>query len=130
LKLRLEQLRNHDLSRLRKGWLGPAPPGLHGGDASVVRCRTEPGLTVLLSANKTRAGFRTAAFGPRFRTAAFAPGFRRRGFGFGYPFVAGVGLGLAASYPYYYSAYYSDPCLVLDPYYGWVNVCPYSPYYY
>jgi hypothetical protein len=41
-----------------------------------------------------------------------------------------VGLGLAASYPYYYSAYYSDPCLVLDPYYGWVNVCPYSPYYY
>ena len=59
-----------------------------------------------------------------FMTAAFAPGFRRRGFGFGYPVVAGVGLGLAAS------AYYSDPCLVLDPYYVWVNVCPYSPYYY
>jgi hypothetical protein len=74
-------------------------------------------------------GFRSAAIGPGFRTAAFAPGFRRRGFGFGYPFVAGVGLGLAATYPYY-SAYYSDPCVVLDPYYGWVNVCPYSPYYY
>jgi hypothetical protein len=36
-------------------------------------------------------------------------------------------LGLAAAWPYYYSAY-SDPCVVWDPYYGWVNVCPY-PYY-
>jgi hypothetical protein len=71
--------------------------------------------------------FRTAAVGPRFRTAAIRPGFRRRGFGF--PFVAGVGLGFTATYPYYYSAYYSDPCVVLDPYYGWVNVCPYSYYY-
>src|SRR6266487_3720512 len=72
-------------------------------------------------------GFRTAAVGPRFRTAAIGPGFRRRGFGF--PFVAGVGLGLAASYPYYYSGYYSDPCVVWDGY-AWVNVCPYSHYYY
>src|SRR6266480_659110 len=71
--------------------------------------------------------FRTAAVGPRFRTAAIGPGFRRRGFGF--PFVAGVGLGLAASYPYYYSGYYSDPCVVWDGY-AWVNVCPYSYYYY
>jgi hypothetical protein len=23
----------------------------------------------------------------------------------------------------------SAPCVVLDPYYGWVNVCPYSYYY-
>jgi hypothetical protein len=67
--------------------------------------------------------FRTAAVGPRFRTAAIGPGFRRRGFGF--PFVAGVGLGLAATYPYYYSGYYSDPCVVWDGY-AWVNVCPYS----
>jgi hypothetical protein len=71
--------------------------------------------------------FRTAAVGPRFRTAAIGPGFRRRGFGF--PFVAGVGLGLAATYPYYYSGYYSDPCVVWDGY-AWVNVCPYSYYYY
>src|SRR6266699_2768178 len=72
-------------------------------------------------------GFRSAAIGPRFRTAAIGPGFRRRGFGF--PFVAGVGLGLAATYPYYYSGYYSDPCVVWDGY-AWVNVCPYSYYYY
>jgi hypothetical protein len=65
--------------------------------------------------------------GPRFRTAAIGPGFRHRGFGF--PFVAGVGLGLAATYPYYYSGYYSDPCVVWDGY-AWVNVCPYSYYYY
>src|SRR6266568_9431167 len=58
--------------------------------------------------------FRTAAVGPRFRTAAIGPGFRRRGFGF--PFVAGVGLGLAATYPYYYSGYYSDPLRSL----GWL----------
>src|SRR6266480_1185122 len=72
-------------------------------------------------------GFRSAAIGPGFRSAAIGPGFRRRGFGF--PFVAGVGLGLAATYPYYYSGYYSDPCVVWDGY-AWVNVCPYSYYYY
>jgi hypothetical protein len=85
-------------------------------------------------------GFRAAAIGPRFRTAAIAPGvraaaigrgfrvagFRRRGF---VPFVAGAGLGFAATYPYYYSGYYSDPCVVWDGY-EWVNVCPYYPYYY
>jgi hypothetical protein len=94
-------------------------------------------------------GFRTAAIGPRFRagaigpgfrTAAIAPGvraaaigrgfrvasFRRRGF---VPFVAGAGLGFAATYPYYYSGYYSEPCVVWDGY-EWVNVCPYYPYYY
>jgi hypothetical protein len=70
--------------------------------------------------------FRGRAIGPGFRTArAFrVAGFRRRAF----PFVFGAGLGLAAAWPYYYSAYYSDPCVVWDPYYGWVNVCPY-PYY-
>ena len=86
------------------------------------------------------AGVRTAAIGPGFRTAAIAPGvraaaigrgvrvarFRRRGF---VPFVAGAGLGFAAAYPYYYSGYYSDPCVVWDGY-EWVNVCPYYPYYY
>src|SRR5262249_25167030 len=85
-------------------------------------------------------GFRAAAIGPGFRTAAIAPGvraaaigrgfrvagFRRRGF---VPFVAGAGLGFAATYPYYYSGYYSDPCVVWDGY-EWVNVCPYDPYYY
>ena len=85
-------------------------------------------------------GVRTATIGPGFRTAAIAPGvraaairrgfrvagFRRRGF---VPFVAGAGLGFAATYPYYYSGYYSDPCVVWDAY-EWVNVCPYSPYYY
>ena len=84
--------------------------------------------------------FRAGAIGPGFRTAAIAPGvraaaigrgfrvagFRRRGF---VPFVAGAGLGFAATYPYYYSGYYSDPCVVWDGY-EWVNVCPYSPYYY
>src|SRR5262249_58900068 len=82
-------------------------------------------------------GFRTAAIGPGFRTAAIAPGvraaaigqgfrvagFRRRGF---VPFVAGAGLGFAATYPYYYSGYYSDPCVVWDGY-EWVNCCPYDP---
>src|SRR5262249_31287029 len=49
--------------------------------------------------------------------------FRRRGF-----FLAGAGLGFAATYPYYYSGYYSDPCVVWDGY-EWLNVCPYYPYY-
>ena len=73
-------------------------------------------------------GFRRAAIGPGFRAAAISRGFRvgafrRRGF-----FLAGAGLGFAATYPYYYSGYYSDPCVVWDGY-EWVNVCPY-PYYY
>jgi hypothetical protein len=94
-------------------------------------------------------GVRTAAIGPRFRAGAIGPGFRtaaialgvraaaigrgfrvagfrRRGF---VPFVAGAGLGFAATYPYYYSGYYSDPCVAWDGY-EWVNVCPYYPYYY
>jgi hypothetical protein len=75
-------------------------------------------------------GFRTAAIAPGIRAAAIGrgfrvAGFRRRGF---VPFVAGAGLGFAATYPYYYSGYYSDPCVVWDGY-EWVNVCPY-PYYY
>src|SRR6516225_2602134 len=73
-------------------------------------------------------GVRAAAIGPGFRSAAIGRGFRvgafrRRGF-----FLAGAGLGFAATYPYYYSGYYSDPCVVWDGY-EWVNVCPY-PYYY
>ena len=73
-------------------------------------------------------GVRTAAIGPGFRAAAIGRGFRvgafrRRGF-----FLASAGLGFAATYPYYYSGYYSDPCVVWDGY-EWVNVCPY-PYYY
>src|SRR6516164_8471332 len=40
-----------------------------------------------------------------------------------------LALGFAATYPYYYSGYYSDPCVVWDGY-EWVNVCPYYPYYY
>ena len=71
-------------------------------------------------------GVRAAAIGPGFRAAAIGRGFRvgafrRRGF-----FLAGAGLGFAATYPYYYSGYYSDPCVVWDGY-EWVNVC--YPYY-
>ena len=71
-------------------------------------------------------GFRTAAISPGFRAAAIGRGFRvgafrRRGF-----FLAGAGLGFAATYPYYYSGYYSDLCVVWDGY-EWVNVC--YPYY-
>src|SRR5262249_38727140 len=71
-------------------------------------------------------GVRRAAIGPGFRAAAIGRGFRvgafrRRGF-----FLAGAGLGFAATYPYYYSGYYSDPCAVWDGY-EWVNVC--YPYY-
>ena len=81
-------------------------------------------------------GFRGGVVGPAFRGRAIGPGFRTaRGFRVGgfrrraFPFAVGAGLGLAAAWPYYYSAYYSDPCVVWDPYYGWVNVCPYSYYY-
>jgi hypothetical protein len=81
-------------------------------------------------------GFRGAVVGPAFRGRAISPGFRTaRAFpvaGFrrrAFPFAVGAGLGLAAAWPYYYSAYYSDPCVVWDPYYGWVNACPYYPYY-
>ena len=75
-------------------------------------------------------GVRTAAIAPGVRAAAIrrgfrVAGFRRRGF---VPFVAGA-VGFAATYPYYYSGYYSDPCVVWDGY-EWVNACPYSPYYY
>jgi len=83
-------------------------------------------------------GVRTAAIGPGFRRAAIGPGFRAAAIGRGFRvgafrrrgfFLAGAGLGFAATYPYYYSGYYSDPCVVWDGY-EWVNVCPYYPYYY
>ena len=51
-------------------------------------------------------------------------GFRGGGWGWqrgwGLPLAAGLGLGLG--YPYYSSAYYSDPCVAWNGY-TWVNIC-------
>ena len=76
-------------------------------------------------------GFHGGGFhGGGFR--GFHGGFRHGGFrGFGPLIGAGVGLGLAASYPYWgYSNYYDDGCLaprrIWTPYgwrVRWVNVC-------
>jgi hypothetical protein len=43
--------------------------------------------------------------------------------------LGAVSLTLVSGYPYYYSGYYSDLCVVWVGY-EWVNVCPYYPYYY
>lgn len=76
-------------------------------------------------------GFRAGGFHGGFHGGGFRGGFGHRGFGF--PLVgAAVGLGLAASYPYWgYGAYgYGDGCLVprriwtpWGPRVRWINVC-------
>jgi hypothetical protein len=93
------------------GFRGPAIGGFRGGAI-------------------TRAGFRGVGIAGRgFHGPAVGRGVRVAGFrgggwgwrrGWGLPLAAGLGLGLG--YPYYSSAYYSDPCVAWNDY-TWVNIC-------
>ena len=86
------------------------------------------------SASARMGGFHGGGFHGGFHGGGFRGGFRHGGFRGGFPFVgAAVGLGLAASYPYWgypgYSAY-GDGCLrprriwtPWGPRVRWINVC-------
>src|SRR5215218_8932016 len=80
-------------------------------------------------------GFRGGGFhGGGFHGGGFRHGgFRGGGFGWGAPVALGLGLGLAAGYPYYSYAGYGDGCLrprrIWTPYgwrVRWINVCGYG----
>ena len=86
------------------------------------------------SASARMGGFHGGGFHGGFHGCGFRGGFRHGGFRGGFPFVgAAVGLGLAASYPYWgYPGYYGygDGCLVprrvwtpWGPRVRWINVC-------
>jgi hypothetical protein len=88
-----------------------------------------------VSARPQGGGFRAGGFHGGFHGGGFRGfhgGFRHHGFrGFGAPVAVGLGLGLAAGYPYWGGyPYYADGCLaprrIWTPYgwrVRWVNVC-------